>query len=70
MAHTHGERLNVDNMAKRQIVPALSRCAVCKKAESEKHADHTFESDGANPAPAWVVFAHAFPRYAGPRAGG
>jgi hypothetical protein len=49
LAHSSGERANLDNMAKRQIIPALSRCAICSKAESDEHAGHTFERDESLP---------------------
>jgi hypothetical protein len=42
-------RVNLDNMSKRELVPALSRCAVCKEAESAKHKGHAFERDETLP---------------------
>jgi hypothetical protein len=44
-----GERVNLDNMAGREIIPALSRCAVCKEAESAKHKGHAFKRDESLP---------------------
>lgn len=49
LAHKNGERVNLDNMSKRSIVPALSRCAVCKELESGEHAEHAFERDETLP---------------------
>lgn len=37
--------MNLENMSKRELVPALSRCAVCKEAESAKHEGHDFQRD-------------------------
>jgi len=37
--------MNLDNEAKRVIAPALSRCAVCKQAESAEHKEHAFQRD-------------------------
>lgn len=56
----NGKPLNLDNLVRRVIVPALSRCAVCKKAESEhKPEGHLFERD--NSLPEWHGW-HAFRR--------
>ena len=56
----NGEPLNLDNLARRVIVPALSRCAICKKAESEhKPEGHLFERDKS--LPQWHGW-HAFRR--------
>ena len=48
-----GQRKNqpaiLDNLAKRVIVPALSRCAICKELESAKHKGHAFERDETLP---------------------
>lgn len=56
----NGKPLNLDNLARRVIVPALSRCAVCKKAESKhKPEAHLFEPD--NSLPRWHGW-HAFRR--------
>lgn len=49
LARADGGRCNLDNMAKRTIVPALSRCVVCKKAESASHEGHEFEGDDSVP---------------------
>ena len=49
-----------DNLVRRVIVPALSRCAVCKKAESEhKPEAHLFQRDDS--LPRWHGW-HAFRR--------
>jgi integrase len=45
LARAKGGRVNLENMSKRELVPALSRCAVCKEAESAKHKGHAFERD-------------------------
>lgn len=49
LARNDGDRVNLDNMSKRTIIPALSRCAVCKQAETAKHVDHKFERDESLP---------------------
>jgi integrase len=49
LGRSGGKRANLDNMAKRTIVPALSRCVVCKKAESADHPGHEFERDETIP---------------------
>ena len=52
--------MNVDNLARRVIIPALSRCVVCKKQEDEhKPEAHLFERD--NSLPHWHGW-HAFRR--------
>jgi integrase len=56
----NGQPLNLDNVARRVIVPALSPCAVCRKQESEhKPEGHIFERDKA--LPQWHGW-HAFRR--------
>jgi len=56
----NGEPLNLDNLARRVIMPALSRCAVCGKPEEEhKPEAHLFERD--NSLPQWHGW-HAFRR--------
>ena len=46
----NGKPLNLDNLVRRVIVPALSRCAICKKAESEhKPEAHLFKRDNSLP---------------------
>jgi integrase len=56
----NGKPLNLDNLVRRTIVPALSRCAVCKKREDEhKHEGHGFERD--KNLPLWHGW-HAFRR--------
>jgi integrase len=56
----NGKPLNLDNHVRRVIVPALTRCAVCKKAESEHaKADHAFKLDST--IPCWHGW-HAFRR--------
>ncbi|HXP71778.1 MAG TPA: site-specific integrase [Candidatus Dormibacteraeota bacterium] len=49
LARADGGRVNLDNMAKREIRPALWRCVVCKKAESASHEGHEFEKDETVP---------------------
>jgi integrase len=44
-----GERVNLDNMAKRDLIPALSRCAICQQSETAEHKGHTFERDESLP---------------------
>lgn len=36
-------------MARLSIRPALSRCAICKEAESAEHKGHDFERDKTSP---------------------
>jgi len=56
----NGKPLNLDNIVRRAIIPALSPCAVCRKQESEHVADgHAFERDKA--LPFWHGW-HAFRR--------
>jgi len=56
----NGKPLNLDNLARRVIVPALSRCAVCRKREDEhKPEGHLFERD--NSLPHWHGW-HSFRR--------
>jgi len=55
-----GKPLNLDNLVKRAIVPALSRCTVCKKQEDEhKPEGHVYQRD--NSLPQWHGW-HAFRR--------
>jgi integrase len=55
-----GKPLNLDNLVRRVIVPALSRCAVCKKQEDEhKPEGHIFQCDIS--LPRWHGW-HAFRR--------
>ena len=56
----NGKSLNLDNLVRRVIVPALSRCAVCRKLESKhKPEGHVFQRDKA--LPQWHGW-HAFRR--------
>src|SRR5207244_4087686 len=56
----NGKPLNLDNLARRVILPALSRCATCRKLEGEhKPEGHIFERD--NSLPGWHGW-HAFRR--------
>ncbi|HXL21949.1 MAG TPA: tyrosine-type recombinase/integrase [Candidatus Dormibacteraeota bacterium] len=56
----NGQPLNLDNLARRVITPALSPCAVCKKREDEhKPEAHLFERDKS--LPLWHGW-HAFRR--------
>ena len=56
----NGKPLNLDNLARRVIAPALSRCAVCHQPETEHKAEgHLFERDMS--LPKWHGW-HAFRR--------
>ena len=56
----NGKPLNLDNLARRVIVPMLSRCVVCTKQEEEhKPEGHTYERDKS--LPEWHGW-HAFRR--------
>ena len=56
----NGKPLNLDNLVRRVIIPALSRCAVCKEREDEhKPEAHLFQRD--NSLPQWHGW-HAFRR--------
>ncbi len=56
----NGQPLNLDNIARRVIMPALSPCAVCKMQEDEHLPDgHSFERDSS--LPLWHGW-HAFRR--------
>lgn len=56
----NGKPLNLDNLVRRVIVPALSRCAVCRKQEEEhKPEGHEFQRDKS--LPQWHGW-HAFRR--------
>jgi integrase len=55
-----GKPLNLDNLVNRAIVPALSRCAICKKQEDvHKSEGHVYQRD--NSLPFWHGW-HAFRR--------
>jgi len=61
-ANGKGKPANPNNTLNRQILPALNRCAVCRKAKAEHIAaetDHNYERDGK--LPVWHGF-HAFRR--------
>jgi hypothetical protein len=46
----NGKPLNLDNLARRVIVPALSRCAVCRKLKDKhKPEGHVFQRDQSLP---------------------
>jgi len=49
LARSDRGRANLDNMSRREIIPALTRCAVCKEAESAKHKGHAFRRDETLP---------------------
>jgi integrase len=49
LAHAKGVRVNLDNMSKRAIRPALSRCAVCQEPKSAEHEGHAFKRDASLP---------------------
>ena len=56
----NGQPLNLDNIARRVIMPALSPCAICREQESEHLPDgHAFQRDKA--LPFWHGW-HAFRR--------
>ena len=56
----NGKPLNLDNLARRVIMPALSRCATCKKGEEgHKPEGHMFQRDKS--LPEWHGW-HAFRR--------
>ena len=56
----NGKPLNLDNLVRRVIVPALSRCTVCRKQEdAHKPEGHIFQLDPA--LPRWHGW-HAFRR--------
>lgn len=56
----NGQPLNLDNLARRVIIPALSPCAICRKQEGEhKREGHTFQRDKVFPL--WHGW-HAFRR--------
>src|SRR5258708_299653 len=56
----NGQPLNLDNLVRRVIVPALSLCAICRKAEDEhKPEGHVYQRDKA--LPLWHGW-HAFRR--------
>jgi integrase len=56
----NGKPLNLDNLAGRVIIPAISRCVVCRKQESEhKPEGHIFQRDKS--LPQWHGW-HAFRR--------
>jgi integrase len=56
----NGQPLNLDNLARRVIVPALSPCTICKKQEDEhKPEGHVYDRDKS--LPQWHGW-HAFRR--------
>jgi integrase len=56
----NGQPLNLDNLARRVIVPALSRCVICQKQEDEHRPEgHAYKRDKA--LPQWHGW-HAFRR--------
>jgi integrase len=56
----NGQPLNLDNLARRVIVPALSPCVVCRELEAEhKTEGHLFKRDTS--LPEWHAW-HAFRR--------
>jgi len=48
LAGRKGQPINLDNMAKRVIVPALEKCAVCGESKTD-HKGHPFERDKSLP---------------------
>jgi integrase len=56
----NGKPLNLDNLARRVVTPALSRCEVCRQSEAEHKAEgHIFKRDMS--LPEWHGW-HAFRR--------
>jgi integrase len=55
LAHEDGQRANLDNLGKRTIVKALSRCSVCQQSELAEHEDHDFKRDAKTSVP-WYGF--------------
>jgi Phage integrase family len=56
----NGKPLNLDSLVRQSIMPALSRCAICRKPEDQhKPEAHVFALD--NSLPAWHGW-HAFRR--------
>jgi len=56
----NGQPLNLDNLARRTITPALTRCVICKQPKSEHtKANHAFQLDTS--LPSWHGW-HAFRR--------
>jgi integrase len=51
LTSTMGKPIDLHNLTSRVIVPALSRCAVCRKGEIEHLTDHEF-----SPLPKWRGF--------------
>jgi len=49
LAGCKGQPVILDNMSKRSIVPALSRCSICKETESAEHEGHEFQRDETLP---------------------
>jgi integrase len=57
LAREDGSRVNLDNMSKRTIRPALGRCAACREPKSGAHAGHDYQRDATLPSwPAWYGF--------------
>jgi integrase len=44
-----GKAMNLDNLSKRVVIPALKRCSICSQQESEHNAEHDFELDASIP---------------------
>jgi hypothetical protein len=53
--------LSIDNVRCRQILPVLSRCAVCKKAPGKAHLKETHKYERDQTMPRWHGW-HAFRR--------
>jgi integrase len=50
LAGKKGQPINLDNMAKREIVPALEKCSVCQVLKADHKTDgHAFEQDQNQP---------------------
>jgi integrase len=56
----NGNPLNLDNLSRRKIIPALEKCAVCQEPEEEHQTDgHEFQRNKS--LPKWHGW-HAFRR--------
>lgn len=52
-ANTQGKPLNMNNLLKRTLLPALSRCESCRRREADHGiADHVFKPDSSS-IPEW-----------------
>ena len=56
-----GQPLNLPNLARRVIIPTITRCSVCRKTKSECEKDHTHEFVLDTTLPPWRGW-HSFRR--------